>query len=150
MGDKRFGTCRFAALVATALTLSFSASACSSSVAPAVSPSPSPSLPRVVATVSANTARRAFDRYLTDRVSHIYNAAFPGASWRFHGFGPATADSATFVLSVQFALGSPTKTVRSWATYSVTRDRAGQAWTVARISPPAQRVLPTPLRTVGP
>jgi len=147
--DIASGSVRVAALLMAAIVLGLSTSACSKSAGTAAA-SPSPSLPHVVAKVSADTARQAFNRYLTDRISDIYNPAFPGGSWGFRSFGPTTADSATFVLSVRFTLGSPPKQVRSWATYSVTRDKGGRAWTVARISPPAQRVLPAPMWTVGP
>jgi len=154
MEGKGSGSARLAALATAAIVFGLLTSACSNGAGPAAgaspSPSPSPSLPYVVARISADTARQAFNRYLTDRISHIYNSAFPGGSWRFHSFGPTTADSATFVLTVRFTLGSPSKKVRSWATYSVTRDPGGQAWAVARISPPAQRVLPSPMWTVGP
>ena len=156
MEGKGSGSARLAALATAAIVFGLLTSACSNGAGPAAgaspspTPSPSPSLPYVVARISADTARQAFNRYLTDRISHIYNSAFPGGSWRFHSFGPTTADSATFVLTVRFTLGSPSKKVRSWATYSVTRDPGGQAWAVARISPPAQRVLPSPMWTVGP
>ena len=141
---------RMLATLMVAVLLSVVAAACSNSTSPTPTASASPSLPQVVATVSAATPQSAFNRYLADRLSHMTAPGLPSGSWDFHRFGPVSSDSAAFQLTVRFTLENPTRKLDSWATYSVTRGRSGQQWTIARISPPAQRVLPTPVWTVGP
>ncbi len=141
---------RMLATLMVAVLLAVVAAACSSSPSSAPTASASPSLPQVVATVSAATPQSAFNRYLTDRLSHMTAPGLPSGSWDFHRFGPASSNSATFELTVRFTLENPTRKLDSWSTYSVARSRSGQPGTVARISPPAQRVLPSPLWTVGP
>jgi hypothetical protein len=124
-------------------------SACSSGEEPAAAASAPPALPTAVATVSADGPRQAFHDYMRDRVSTIPSSGFPGARWDFRSLGPQTDRSAAFLMTVTFLSGT-VDGVDSWATYSVTRDHRGSAWRITRTSPPAQRVLPAPLQTVGP
>lgn len=138
---------RLLGLLAVALSIAVVAGACAGSPSSVSTPSSSPSLPQVVATVSAATPGSAFSQYVS---SHIGRPPLPNGTWRSHRFGPASPDSATFELTVRFTFGDPLRKADSWATYSVTRTRLGQPWTIARISPPLERVLPAPLRTPGP
>jgi hypothetical protein len=134
------------ALSAFALGLS----ACSVGDEPSASASPSATLPTALATVAAATPQKAFDRYVDERLSEILDPDFPGAKWDSRGFGPATDRSATILLTVRFKKGEDSAAGESWATYSVTRDEPAGPWRISRISPPAQRMLPSPMWTVGP
>jgi hypothetical protein len=130
--------------------LAFGLSACSADEEPTASASASASLPTALATVAAATPQKAFDRYVDERLSEILYPNFPGAKWDSRRFGPATDSSATILLTVRFKMGEDSAAGDSWATYSVTRDELTGPWRISRISPPAQRMLPSPMWTVGP